>query len=179
MGMFGGNNHFKIDSGKIAASGNIMFLMDKTGELRDLSDKEYCYAYMFQNCTSLTKAPILPATTSANSCYAVMFYNCTSLIQAPELPATTLAIECYTNMFFNCTSLTQAPELPATTLAYGCYTYIFEGCTNIPEPKYKMSNLTFDEVANAIQYNYIFIEEGIYEVQCSDKILVATFDTSK
>ena len=30
-------NSFDINSGKIAASGNIMFLMDKTGELRDIS----------------------------------------------------------------------------------------------------------------------------------------------
>jgi hypothetical protein len=32
-------NYFDISSGKIAASGNIMFLMDKTGKLRDLSNK--------------------------------------------------------------------------------------------------------------------------------------------
>ena len=30
-------NCFDIKYGKIAASGNIMFLMDKTGELRDIS----------------------------------------------------------------------------------------------------------------------------------------------
>ena len=34
---------------------------------------------MFQNCTSLTQAPELPATTLANSCYSYMFQNCTSL----------------------------------------------------------------------------------------------------
>jgi hypothetical protein len=36
-------NYFDIHRGKIAASGNVMFLMDKTGELRDLSGKDYCF----------------------------------------------------------------------------------------------------------------------------------------
>ena len=89
------------------------------------------YFYMFDNCTSLTKAPELPATTLADSCYVGMFYNCTRLTTAPELPATTLADSCYVGMFYNCTSLTTAPELPATTLADYCYTYMFEGCTSL------------------------------------------------
>ena len=34
---------------------------------------------MFQRCTALTAAPVLPATTLANFCYARMFEGCTSL----------------------------------------------------------------------------------------------------
>mgnify|MGYP007037161597 CR=1 FL=1 len=34
---------------------------------------------VFQNCTSLTTAPELPATTLANYCYNYMFSGCTSL----------------------------------------------------------------------------------------------------
>lgn len=34
---------------------------------------------MFVNCTSLTSALELPATTLASQCYAYMFQNCTSL----------------------------------------------------------------------------------------------------
>lgn len=34
---------------------------------------------MFYNCTSLTTAPALPATTLANFCYAYMFNGCISL----------------------------------------------------------------------------------------------------
>jgi len=34
---------------------------------------------MFSNCTSLTTAPALPATTLATYCYAYMFSNCISL----------------------------------------------------------------------------------------------------
>ena len=90
-----------------------------------------CYSYMFCGCTSLTTAPALPATMLANDCYRSMFGKCTSLTQAPTLPATTLAENCYNNMFENCTSLTQAPTLPATTLALSCYSYMFCDCTSL------------------------------------------------
>ena len=58
-----------------------------------------------------------------------MFFDCTALTTAPELPATTLADYCYSEMFFDCTALTTAPELPAETLAFGCYMDMFSGCT--------------------------------------------------
>ena len=92
---------------------------------------DYCYTYMFADCTSLTTAPKLPATTLANNCYNSMFQGCTSLTTAPELPATTLAESCYSSMLRGCTSLTKAPELPATTLADGCYINMFYGCTSL------------------------------------------------
>ena len=91
----------------------------------------YCYYYMFQDCTSLKTAPALPATTLANYCYQNMFYGCKSLTTAPALPATTLADRCYNSMFKGCTSLTTAPKLPATTLAGSCYQEMFYGCTSL------------------------------------------------
>jgi hypothetical protein len=60
-----------------------------------------------------------------------MFHNCTSLTTAPALPATTLAQYCYNIMFQNCTSLTTAPALPATALVDYCYGYMFKGCTSL------------------------------------------------
>ena len=90
-----------------------------------------CYYEMFENCTSLTTAPELPATTLADNCYSYMFRGCTSLTQAPELPVTTLANNCYYEMFNGCTSLTSAPELPATTLTSSCYSNMFKGCTSL------------------------------------------------
>ena len=96
-------NKFSIITGRIAASGNIMSLLN-----RDVPDS------------------IMP-----NYCYSNMFYRCTSLVQAPELPATTLANYCYNNMFWACTSLAQAPELPATTLATGCYNNMFRACEKV------------------------------------------------
>jgi hypothetical protein len=47
-------------------------------------------------------------------CYDNMFRDCTSLTQAPELPATTLASSCYTQMFYKCTALTGEIHLPAS-----------------------------------------------------------------
>ena len=84
---------------------------------------------MFANCTSLTAAPALPATTLAASCYWSMFEGCTSLTTAPALPATTVTSSCYRSMFQGCTSLTTSPALPANTLVLNCYRSMFEGCS--------------------------------------------------
>ena len=102
-----------------------------------------CYNSMFCGCTALTQAPSLPATTLANSCYYSMFQGCTGLTQAPALPAMTLASYCYDYMFYNCTSLIQAPALPATTLANYCYAQMFSGCTNLTQaPELPATTLT-------------------------------------
>ena len=108
-----------VMEGKIAASGNIQYLLDDTGSRADVPS--YCYNSIFSGCKSLTQAPALPATTLATNCYTNMLSDCKSLTQAPALPATTLATDCYTNMFYNFSSLTQAPALPAMTLAGYCY----------------------------------------------------------
>ena len=66
----------------------------------------YCYAHMFEGCTSLTQAPALPATRLTTHCYYSMFRGCTRLTKAPALLATTLATYCYARMFWDCSSLT-------------------------------------------------------------------------
>ena len=122
-------NFVTTGSGSIAASGNIMSLL---GQNEDSTISiSNCFYYLFQNCTALTTAPTLPATTLANYCYSHMFYGCTSLTTAPTLPATTLAEYCYSYMFQGCTSLTTAPTLSTTTLANDCYCGMFQGCTNL------------------------------------------------
>ena len=157
---YGDCNHFVIGGGNVDVSGNIMYLLDPTGNKITLTsansyafahlfngcDKlasagqllmpattlaEMCYYGMFDGCTSLTTAPDLPATTLAEGCYQWMFSGCTSLTAAPNLPATTLAEMCYGDMFEGCTSLTTAPDLPATTLAEYCYGGMFWGCTSL------------------------------------------------
>ena len=115
-----------VMTGNIAASGNIMSLLNFSDALTD-----YAFFRLFDNCTALAQAPTLPATTLAKYCYGSMFYYCMSITQAPELPATTLTQGCYSDMFQACTSLTQAPELPATTLANSCYTSMFASCTSL------------------------------------------------
>ena len=105
--------------------------LTKAPELPATTLAERCYYQMFRDCTALTQAPELSAMTLADYCYRGMFYNCTSLTKAPALPAITLANSCYMAMFYGCTSLTQVPALPATTLASRCYYGMFHGCTNL------------------------------------------------
>lgn len=104
-----------------------------------------CYYEMFENCTSLTTAPALPATEIHGSAYMNMFKGCSSLTTAPALPATlltsgpddigeeTTGITHYSGMFWDCTGLTTAPAiLPATgTLPGSCYSHMFQGCTSL------------------------------------------------
>jgi len=119
------------DPGTVACSGNIETLLDHatvTAGAHPAMDAN-CFSFLFCNCTALSSAPTLPATTLAESCYESMFDGCTALTCVPELPATTLAESCYSGMFFDCTALTNAPALPATTLAAGCYGSMFVGCT--------------------------------------------------
>ncbi len=122
--------HFTIPK-KVAASGNIMSLMDKTCSKVSLEGAAFAFYDLFKDCTGLMSAPELPATELASSCYSIMFSGCTGLTSAPELPATTLDGACYSFMFSGCTGLTSAPELPATTLAGSCYRDMFYGCTGL------------------------------------------------
>lgn len=67
-----------------------------------------CYVGMFYYCDSLINAPSkLPALSISQKqyCYAEMFEGCTSITTAPELPATTLAKDSYLRMFKGCTNL--------------------------------------------------------------------------
>ena len=134
--------------------GNIENLLDyatvEAGEHPIMAD--HCYHGMFTGCTSLTKAPELPATTLAVSCYDSMFTGCASLTKAPELPATTLADRCYSYMFSECTSLMQAPKLPATKLANYCYEHMFAVCASLT----KAPKLPATKLANYC-YSYMFI----------------------
>ena len=119
-------------TGTCTSSGNITSLLDGYGLSTTELDSNYCFIYLFKNCTGLRNSPELPETTLTEGCFFGMFSNCTSLLDGPEtLPIETLADYCYTNMFAGCTSLTTAPQLPATTLADYCYANMFQGCTSL------------------------------------------------
>ena len=123
-----------VMTGTIEASGNVNSMLSSDFDnITSLTGYDYAFMSLFQDCSSLTRAPSLPATTLAELCYSYMFYNCSSLTQAPSLPATTLAKLCYSYMFFGCISLTQAPSLPATTLADSCYQYMFSNCSDLTQ----------------------------------------------
>lgn len=87
---------------------------------------------IFSRNTKIVSAEnlVLPATQATDK-YFRMFYGCTSLTTAPVLPATTLTTQCYKEMFQGCTSLTAAPELPATILTTNCYNNMFNGCSSL------------------------------------------------
>ena len=119
-----------VMEGSIAASGNLMSLLDKTCTSTEIPC-EYCFAFLFKGCSALTSAPLLPAVTLTSYCYYVMFSGCSSLTTAPDLPATTLAYWCYNMMFSSCSSLTTAPDLPAMTLTDHCYSYMFLNCFSL------------------------------------------------
>ena len=109
--------HF-VMTGSIAASGNIMSLLNFS---TTLPDTDYAFCSLFKHCTSLTQAPSLPATTLAPRCYYSMFNGCTSLTQAPELPATTLERNCYAFMFTNCSKLNYVKAMFITNQNIGPY----------------------------------------------------------
>ena len=129
------NYRWVLTGSNIKCIGNIENLLDYATVTagNHPTMQSFCYSNMFRNCTALTQAPALPATTLANLCYSSMFNGCNSLTQAPALPATKLASQCYSSMFNGCTSLTHAPDLPATTLANSCYSNMFRNCTALTQ----------------------------------------------
>ena len=132
------------DTTSVACSGDIRTLVDWENYATADTDSAI-FRGLFENCSVLTSAPELPATTLAPYCYYSMFVGCTRLNAAPALPATDLAENCYKSMFYGCTSLKVAPELPATTLANQCYGMMFAGCTNLAAaPVLSATNLAND-----------------------------------
>ena len=94
----------------VACTGDIRTLLDwRNYNIVETNNARFCD--LFKNCSVLTSAPELPATTLENACYADMFDGCTSLTAAPELPATKLASFCYNEMFYGCTNLSSVTML--------------------------------------------------------------------
>lgn len=124
------HNAFSL-TGEIAASGNLMSVLDSSVQATSFSES-YVLAFLFYGCTGLRNASALrlPAMSLAAACYYSLFEGCTNLISAPELPATTLVPFCYQQMFRE-TGLTTPVTLPATQLPVSCYLGMFQGCTGI------------------------------------------------
>ena len=114
----------------VACTGDIRTLLD-WDNYTTVNTENAMFIKLFENCSVLTSAPELPATSLAYNCYYCMFFGCTNLKSAPKLPAPTLTTCCYFAMFAMCTNLKTAPELPAEELAYQCYDSMFSGCTNL------------------------------------------------
>ena len=78
---------FKAHGDSFGVSGSIMSLIDNNTDLKSIPS-DFCFFSLFEECTLLTTAPELPATSLTKCCYKNMFYKCYSLASAPELPAT-------------------------------------------------------------------------------------------
>ena len=77
---------------------------------------------MFWECTSLTEASVMSATTVDDYCCHNMFYGCTSLVKAPDLLASTLVENCYYDIFAGCSSLNYVKCLATDVSATNCLT---------------------------------------------------------
>lgn len=95
---------FSDENVKVDCSGDIRTLIDYTAhETAATGNCRFCS--LFKGCTSLEKAPKLPAKELDNYCYESMFKGCTSLTKAPELRATKIKDGCYKSMFEDCKKL--------------------------------------------------------------------------
>lgn len=157
---------FKLDGYGIAASGNVMSLVDK-----DCTSKiipcDGCFYGLFDKCYELTTAPELPAKTLTRYCYREMFQSCNALASAPILPATTMEEECYSGIFNKCFALTTAPELPATTLAERCYAAMFSNCINLLSPPALPA-------INLQNYCYASMFAGCYRMTAAPELQAST-----
>ena len=110
--------------------GNIMSLLDgdNFAESTTLPDGSYIFCSLFKKAPVVSAENlILPATTLKDYCYRSLFSYCTTLTRAPKLPATTLAKGCYWYMLEQ-SAITEAPVLEATTLVQECYGHMFKNC---------------------------------------------------
>lgn len=95
---------FSDENVKVDCSGDIRTLIDYTAhETAATGNCRFCS--LFKGCTSLEKAPKLPAKELDNYCYESMFKGCTSLTKAPELRAKKIMEGCYKSMFQDCKKL--------------------------------------------------------------------------
>ena len=128
-------------SGTIAASGNVMSLLDPTCQQTVVPDNAFKMLFSGTNASNpnsaLVTAPELPATTLGAYCYYCMFLLCVNLKKAPALPARVFPAYCYSSMFQN--SGIEEAELPQeydnNSFASNCFTGMFQGCANLKKVK--------------------------------------------
>lgn len=101
------------------------------------------YAFLFLECTHLTRAPEVPVTVFTNGPYDTvrylgpccsMFLRCYSLEKGPSiLPATTVPSATYFRMFEKCNALVASPILPASAPGTDAYRDMFYRCTGLKQ----------------------------------------------
>lgn len=99
-------SEFEI-TGSVAVSGDVTTLLDISGHILSLAERDYCFFKLFNDCAGITIAPELPSITLEKSCYEAMFKGCTALQKAPILPASQIESGSYNQMFYGCISLNE------------------------------------------------------------------------
>ena len=123
-------NNIAGGTAQVKVYGNIMSLVGETDFATNTTlPAVYTFALLFKDNTTLTDASglLLPATTLSVGCYAAMFENCTNLTIAPVLPAEITAshspsrtrrVATTTEEFFFCrTASAGCSSIPTTSSA--------------------------------------------------------------
>ena len=177
----------------IYVSGNIMTLVDKTGESLVIPCN-CCFYALFKNMSTLENYGVtLPATTLTNDCYSNLFYG-TGITSAPELPALTMTQYCYAWMFAY-SKLVNAPDILARTAALGCCTCMFMEAGDLETPPSVLypTSLYDDSYMNMFYYcvklkesPIIYAEPGLNNeddsmtqmfINCSELSKITTYST--
>ena len=141
-----GNHTTFVMTGKIAASGSVMSLID-TDNFDSLTEipNAWCFAKLFQNCTSLTSAPEFTATVLKDSCYFAAFEGTNVLPDCSNIvfESSTVAMSGALQGLFAHTKVTDADLddiLPHDENDKYClpiagkYYYMFYGCRYLMTP---------------------------------------------
>jgi len=125
------NNNYIETPQRFNVEGNITSLVygDNFNGQTIIGEDDYFKALFEDNKNLVSAENLILPTNTTPGCYSNMFYGCTSLTTAPVLPATILADYCYENMFGGCTSLNSIICL-ATSMSVDYYPtgYWVSGC---------------------------------------------------
>ena len=106
-----------------------------------------------------------------------MFYNCSSLTEAPELPATTLTNYCYNNMFSGCNSLNQIKCLAINGINTNSSTFNWvQGVQTNNGTFIKHPNASWPSGYNGIPQNWTVQDAKIEEEEEDDDMGFSIFD---
>lgn len=110
------------------------YLVDASKLILPNTTVSYCYQYMFDGCTNLTRTPQLCSCDIITYAYSYMFQNCTSLAESPEIYSSRCFGYGMYYMFNGCTGLVDAHDIHTTSLEgnYDC-AYMFQNCTALLE----------------------------------------------
>ena len=127
------NTNWEITGSNISIDGNLIDLLDCTNTITSINP--YCFYGLFKDNSSLIDiTQLISLDTLTNYCYSYMFENCTNLLKTIDLPVEELTTGCYKGMFKGCTKLGTISNLTSSTLAESCYANMFEDCSSIIEP---------------------------------------------